>query len=143
MSLRSVFVGSLLALVWATPGQAGAAHHGHNASTSGAPWFENEAFQLSANSLAHLDRSQAALFDFAQNETDLKARTWGLWAGCKVFPGDLLWPLPIVWDVFDKLLGGALIKTVPLAASCYSSWPEYDSNECETISSQWTDSHIQ
>lgn len=145
MSLRSVFAGALLALAWATPGQAaaGAAQKVDTVSKSGAPWFENEAVQLSSDSLSHLNRSQAALFDFAQNDTDLKARTWGRWSGCKVFPGDLLWPLPVVWNLFDTLLGGALIKTVPLAAACYSSWPEYDSNECKTISSQWTDSHIQ
>ncbi|KAJ5162211.1 hypothetical protein N7492_007603 [Penicillium capsulatum] len=142
MAPGSVLTSALVAFACATAGQAGAAQKVDTASKSGASLFESETFQLSAQSLSHLNRSQAALFDFAQNATDLKARTWDLFTGCKVFPGDLLWPLPFVWDVFDTLLGDALIKTVPLAASCYSSWPEYDKTVCETISSHWTDSHI-
>ncbi|GFF31483.1 6-hydroxy-D-nicotine oxidase [Aspergillus udagawae] len=47
------------------------------------------------------------------------------------------------WELFDLLLGGALVKTVPLAASCYSSWPEYDAAECETVKSHWTNSYMQ
>ncbi|GIC86651.1 uncharacterized protein Aud_003025 [Aspergillus udagawae] len=47
------------------------------------------------------------------------------------------------WELFDLLLGGALVKTVPLAASCYSSWPEYDAVECETVKSHWTNSYMQ
>lgn len=142
--VHSILVGTLFsALIWATPGHANAATKVDGVSKSGAPLFQSETLQLTAESLSHLDRNHSALFDFGQNETDLKPRTWGAWAHCKVFPGDLLWPLPFVWDLFDRLLGGTLIKTVPLAASCYSSWSEYDRNECETISEQWTDSHLQ
>ncbi|GFF37746.1 6-hydroxy-D-nicotine oxidase [Aspergillus udagawae] len=47
------------------------------------------------------------------------------------------------WELFDLLLGGALVKTVPLAPSCYSSWPEYDAAECETVKSHWTNSYMQ
>ncbi|KAH1499829.1 hypothetical protein KXV92_002209 [Aspergillus fumigatus] len=37
------------------------------------------------------------------------------------------------WELFDLLLGGALVKTVPLAASCYSAWSEYDAAEFEVV----------
>lgn len=142
--LRFIVASTLLsALIWAIPGHANAATKVDGVSKSGAPLFQSETLQLTTESLSHLDQNHSALFDFGQNETDLKPRTWGAWVHCKVFPGDLLWPLPFVWDLFDRLLGGALIKTVPLAASCYSSWSEYDRNECETISEQWSDSHLQ
>lgn len=38
---------------------------------------------------------------------------------CRVFPGDEAWPSQETWDTFGKLLGGVLIKTVPIAALCY------------------------
>ncbi|KAJ5667007.1 FAD linked oxidase N-terminal [Penicillium longicatenatum] len=61
---------------------------------------------------------------------------------CKPMPGDLLWPSEIVWDIFDILLGGSLIKTKPLAAFCYPDWPEYDATKCATITAEWLTSNL-
>lgn len=53
---------------------------------------------------------------------------------CKSFPGDSDWPSDAVWDVFDNLLGKALIPTRPFGAPCYDSkWGEKDETECANI----------
>jgi hypothetical protein len=62
---------------------------------------------------------------------------------CKLLPGDLLWPIDLVWDIFDILLGGSLIKAAPLAAFCYPEWPEYNAAKCATITSEWLTSNLQ
>jgi hypothetical protein len=58
-------------------------------------------------------------------------------------PGDWLWPVDLVWDIFDILLGGVLLKPAPLAAACYPSWPEYDADLCTTITPNWLRSNLQ
>lgn len=63
--------------------------------------------------------------------------------GCKVFPGDAEWPSGQAWALFNQTLNGTLIQTVPLAAPCYASWPEYNPAECEAITSAWNDSSLQ
>jgi hypothetical protein len=130
----------LSALLLVTPGEAGAAQKVSSASIAGEPLFDNEKIQLTDRVIASLSRNQSALVAFGSNGTN---QTTHSSRGCKVFPGDRQWPSRSAWSALDNLLDGALIKTVPLAASCYSSWPEYDQNECEIISSQWTDSNIQ
>ncbi|KAJ5397076.1 hypothetical protein N7509_005189 [Penicillium cosmopolitanum] len=141
MAPPSFAAAALLALTLAAPGTAlSAVSRVAVESSSNAPLFESETLQLTDESLSHLSKNQSAYFDFAKNDSSLHTRTFG--NGCKVFPGDWLWPSEWVWWLFDELLGGALIKTVPLAASCYKSWPEYDANECETLTSEWTDSNI-
>lgn len=60
-------------------------------------------------------------------------------ASCKTFPGDLTWPIKLVWEVFDALLGEALIPTVPIASSCYDTkWGNKDSAECANVVSNFT-----
>ncbi|ESZ91317.1 FAD binding domain protein [Sclerotinia borealis F-4128] len=56
---------------------------------------------------------------------------------CKLLPGDALWPITLIWDILDILLGGSLIKTTPLAAVCYPDWPEYDVTKCASITADW------
>ncbi|KAI7784264.1 fad binding domain containing protein [Diaporthe eres] len=52
-------------------------------------------------------------------------------APCKSFPSDSDWPSHAMWDVFDRLLGEALILTRPMGAPCYDSeWGERDESEC-------------
>lgn len=144
MAPPSFAAAALLAFSLLAPGNAlSAVSRVSSGSGSNAPLFESETLQLTDESLALLNKNQSIYFDFAKNETALSTRTFGLGNGCKVFPGDWLWPSEWVWWLFDELLGKALIKTVPLAASCYKSWPEYDANECETLTSEWTDSNIQ
>jgi hypothetical protein len=62
---------------------------------------------------------------------------------CKTYPGDLFWPHKIAWQVFDLLVGGALIKTTPLASPCYDDFGNQDTAKCEAINSKWTDSMMQ
>lgn len=140
MAPCSFTTGILLgALLLVTPGDARVGQVSP-ASVAGAPLFESEKFQLTDQDIAKLSHNLSALVKFGSHGADKSTHPTGK---CKVFPGDHQWPSQYTWSALDNLLGGALIKTVPLAASCYSSWPEYDSEECARISSQWTDSYLQ
>lgn len=142
MAPRSLLAVALLStFLLVNPGEAAtAAQKVSSVSNAGVPLFENEQMQLTDHALSNLHQNHSALFAFGKNESSLSTRSRG---ECKVFPGDRWWPSHFVWSLFDEFSGGALIKTVPLAASCYSSWPEYDSNECSTITSEWTNSYLQ
>jgi hypothetical protein len=91
--------------------------------------------------LTSLELSNITLFGFGStnDSTSSKRSSWS----CKTVPGSALWPIGIVWDVFDLLLGGALIKTVPLASPCYDDWGNYNEAECAVITDQWTNSTLQ
>ena len=69
--------------------------------------------------------------------------TAGRNATCKVFPGDAEWPSADTWSQFNQTLNGSLIQTVPLAASCYSDWPEYNTEQCDAITAAWNASSLQ
>ncbi|KAI0526513.1 putative 6-hydroxy-D-nicotine oxidase [Xylaria bambusicola] len=90
--------------------------------------------------LSSQELSNVSLFDFADDveatENDKRSR----FTGCKTFPGDKLWPLKIVWKVFDLVTGGALIKTVPVGAVCYTNSEHYDADKCQNILDHWTES---
>lgn len=108
-----------------------------------APLFASETHQLTDGVLTQLQSelgSATALFAFGSNASAASLPTPGT---CKVLPGDAAWPSLSTWSLFDQLLGGALIKTVPLAAACYPSWPEYNQTECESVTEEWTDSYMQ
>lgn len=62
---------------------------------------------------------------------------------CKTFPGDWNFPLPAVWSLFDALLGGALIRTVPIAAPCYKDFGVFDARKCADISARFTTADLQ
>jgi hypothetical protein len=60
-------------------------------------------------------------------------------AACRTFPGDPNWPKDRVWDIFNLLLGGALIPTIPIAASCYDTqWGKKDVTECTNVVKNFT-----
>ncbi|KAL2840646.1 FAD binding domain protein, partial [Aspergillus pseudodeflectus] len=61
---------------------------------------------------------------------------------CKTMPGDFLWPIGLVWEIFDILLGRRLIKASPLAAYCYPDRPEYDAAKCTSVSGGWLASEV-
>lgn len=64
-------------------------------------------------------------------------------AACRTFPGDATWPKKPIWDVFNALLGGALIPTKPVAASCYDSiWGKKDPARCADVSTNWTNAYF-
>lgn len=56
---------------------------------------------------------------------------------CKSFPDDLSWPQEDAWNIFDSLLGGALIPTIPSAASCYKNWGLYNEEKCAAVIGNW------
>lgn len=57
---------------------------------------------------------------------------------CKAFPGTPEWPAKAVWEAFDKLLNGALIETIPLAAPCFNDWPSVQNNiTCASVTQNW------
>ncbi|KAF3390356.1 putative FAD-linked oxidoreductase [Penicillium rolfsii] len=140
MAPRSIIKGALLsALALTAPVTAQLADQVSSESQAGVPLFTSETLQLTDEALATVSDNQSALFQFGNTST-LNARTLN---GCKVYPGDFWWPSRLVWNLFDTFLGGALIKTVPLAASCYSSWPdEYNAATCASITANWTNSNL-
>ncbi|KAH7061650.1 FAD/FMN-containing isoamyl alcohol oxidase-like protein MreA [Paraphoma chrysanthemicola] len=113
-------------------------------SSAGVNLFGAEALQLTDKALESADaQSNAtdilATFGF-ENTTDVAsaARLARRGGTCKTSPGDWNYPPPIVWTTFDALLGGALIKTIPVAAPCYKSSGVYDAAECADVSARFT-----
>lgn len=62
---------------------------------------------------------------------------------CKIFPGDAEWPPQATWESFDNLLGGSLIKTIPVAAPCYQNLGVYDAEKCTAVRNNFTNQHFQ
>lgn len=57
---------------------------------------------------------------------------------CRCFPGDACWPSKADWDLFNTTLGGKLVATTPIAASCHdSAFGPYDSQRCAKLRSVW------
>ena len=115
-----------------------------SSTDAGAPLFHDETVQLTDAVVENIDTTSvdvsSDVFSFGDNSTTPEKRQA---ASCKTFPGDAYWPKDAIWDLFNKLLGGALIKTVPSAAPCYRNWPqEFNTGECSHIQSVWTDSHF-
>lgn len=137
MAPCSTLKGVLFATLLAT-GEASGFQKRPSNSSAGAPLFDYERIQLTDQVIGKLSQNQSVLFGFGNNTTDTTPS-----GSCKVFPGDHQWPSHSAWSALNNLLDGALIKNVPLAASCYSSWPQYDSEKCANITAQWTDSNIQ
>ncbi|KAL4931813.1 uncharacterized protein BDV17DRAFT_288397 [Aspergillus undulatus] len=104
-------------------------------AANGKEYFDYELSQLVPADLQTLNTSDAALFGF--DSTISKNRTYP----CKVFPGDSLWPSRAAWGLLDRVTGGALVKGVPRASTCYSG-PAYDAADCEYLTSQWTNSYF-
>lgn len=108
---------------------------------SGAPLQTAEILQLSDAVISRI-ASDEATKDYAQyfafENSTIENADRSL-ASCKAFPGDLNWPTKLVWDIFDALLGGALIPTVPIASSCYDTkWGKKDTSECASVVSNFT-----
>lgn len=103
-------------------------------------YFEFETAQLTPQVIANL-ASEGAVdvspFDFAvpgESSTQKGIPR----PRCKAYPGTPEWPSDLVWKQFDTLLGGRLVKTVPLAAPCFNSWPQVkDEARCAVVKSRW------
>lgn len=110
--------------------------------------FASETIQLTDAVIANLtalDLSDISLFDFpAVNSATTRKRSSNATTICKTYPGDALWPSTELWEEFDILLGGALIKTVPLASPCYHDYGNYDEARCDWLTANWSnDSYYQ
>lgn len=108
--------------------------------------FQFEGLQLTDGVLANLtsyNLTDVELFAFKSDSSasvDRRAKTDS--PQCKTYPGDPAWPSPRIWRLFDALLGGALIKTVPEASICYTDWGHYSASECESLTKTWNNSTL-
>lgn len=116
-------------------------------SPSAPPLFNGESLQLTEEVLADVaaiiqNETISDMFAFGtEADSSLTRRTV---RRCKAMPGDLLYPINLVWDIFGLLLGrGRLIKGAPLAAVCYPQWPQYNKAKCDSITAQWLTSNLQ
>ncbi|KAF5872124.1 putative fad binding domain protein [Botrytis fragariae] len=107
--------------------------------TSSTALFDFETIQLKTSDLAQLNASMQALFTFGNASSVDASSIASSRSACKVFPGDAEWPADDVWDIFNDLLGGALIKTIPIASSCYNDW-NYNADKCAFVTDNWTNS---
>lgn len=89
------------------------------------------------SNFTQLSLTSIGLFDFESSNGTSQTTKRATSSQCKTYPGDTLYPDAIVWDVFNLLLGGALIQDVPLSSVCYETWDNYDSALCEYITEQW------
>lgn len=107
-------------------------------ASSGVGYFPYEAKQLTTEILAESNATFANLFAFA-GVNNVSASNTTSSRDCKLLPGDENWPSPSVWEAFDSLLDGALIKGAPAAAVCYEDWPQYDEDACAEVQASWID----
>ncbi|KAL2844827.1 hypothetical protein BJY01DRAFT_214679 [Aspergillus pseudoustus] len=141
--IMGVFTPRALLLLVASSVAVTAGSSGRLASTvsnDSKGYFDYESIQLLPEDLKALNDSDAVLFDFdsASSESVNAARSSTL---CKIFPGDRLWPSKSIWALLDRVTGGALVKGVPRATTCYDG-PGYDADDCEYLTSQWTNSYF-
>jgi hypothetical protein len=61
-------------------------------------------------------------------------------ANCKVAPSDRLWPSIDDWAALNSSISGALIKTAPVASSCFTGSPFNSTVPCATVKAQWANS---
>ncbi|KAF4333738.1 6-hydroxy-D-nicotine oxidase [Fusarium beomiforme] len=61
---------------------------------------------------------------------------------CKCVPGQDCWPSASEWQAFDDKIGGGLVKTEPIAQSCYPG-PAEDLKQCSYVNKMWSDQDFQ
>ncbi|KAJ5593142.1 hypothetical protein N7537_010046 [Penicillium hordei] len=57
---------------------------------------------------------------------------------CKVSPADLAWPSENEWAALNHSIEGVLIKTAPIASSCYLGNPFNSPEECTSVQKKWS-----
>ncbi|KAI1084178.1 FAD-binding domain-containing protein [Whalleya microplaca] len=116
-----------------------------HASNSTADLFAEETLQLTDSVIANLTDlalSNITLFTFLNESRPEVLDKRIFFSKCKTSPGDYLWPSTLTWKLFDLLLGGALIETVPYAAACYNVFGNYDLAKCNFITNNWINASI-
>ncbi|KIY02615.1 uncharacterized protein Z520_01080 [Fonsecaea multimorphosa CBS 102226] len=61
---------------------------------------------------------------------------------CKCIPGDKCWPSDTLWNLFNSTVGGNLIRTQPVAASCYPG-PDSNPGQCASVDANWANATFQ
>ncbi|KAK4554204.1 hypothetical protein LTR86_008732 [Recurvomyces mirabilis] len=61
---------------------------------------------------------------------------------CKCAPIDPCWPSSATWSRLNATVHGQLIKTTPIAVSCYTG-SEFNPATCASVDAQWTDARFQ
>lgn len=62
---------------------------------------------------------------------------------CKTSPHDSTWPSENEWVLLNQTIQGKLLKTVPVASSCYPGNPFGSSHNCSDVKSHWSYAHYQ
>ncbi|KAK2040725.1 FAD binding domain-containing protein [Colletotrichum somersetense] len=63
---------------------------------------------------------------------------------CKNVPGDPEWPSDLSWKALNATTGGKLIKTAPVAESCYDGpFSKKDLEKCAHVVKMWSDQDFQ
>ena len=57
---------------------------------------------------------------------------------CKTIPSDPNWPSSTEWETLNNTLGGALLKPVPVASSCWAGNPFRSPVPCGIVEANWT-----
>ena len=57
---------------------------------------------------------------------------------CKSIPGSPGWPSLAEWQKLNKSLSYQLLKPLPPAAPCHADQPNFNSQTCAYIQSQWS-----
>ena len=59
---------------------------------------------------------------------------------CKLTPNDPAWPSTAEWATLNSTIDGVLIKSRPVASSCYPGNPLNSPESCEIVSAAWNTS---
>lgn len=114
-------------------------------SAAGAPFQTSEFVRLNDDVVARIaaDEATKPVADHFTFDTATANGPIGGAQTCRTFPGDPSWPNQTTWEIFDALLGGALIPTVPIASSCYDTeWGKKDSAQCANIVGNFTNPYF-
>lgn len=58
---------------------------------------------------------------------------------CKLNPGDPDWPKNAEWEALNSSIDGKLLRTVPVASSCWPGNPFGSQVACDTVKTDWSD----
>ncbi|KAM5341951.1 hypothetical protein ACJ41O_014982 [Fusarium nematophilum] len=106
-------------------------------------YLPEEKIQLTDAALANLTDLQLSNVSVLYfDDTTATKRSLSSLPKCKTFPGDLLFPGTLIWNVLDLVTGGAVIKTVPIAAPCYDDFGVYDAARCGEVVDNWSNSSL-
>lgn len=61
---------------------------------------------------------------------------------CKNHPLDASWPSLDDWSALNRSINGALIRTNPVASSCYEGSPFDSATSCDEVQANWFYSHF-